>query len=96
MILGRPTNLWLGLTTAVSGAIAGTLILFGHDPVLVGTAASLWQAVLGAGIALVAGGPPTLNPGDPYKIVTEGPQPNYQATVAKPPAPTVPTPDFEG
>lgn len=90
MILGRPTNLWLGLTTAISGAIAATLIALGFDPTIVGTLAGVWTGVLGAAILLIANQPPTLAPGDPYKIVTPAGEPNYAAVVAHPPAPTQP------
>lgn len=90
MIWGRPTNLWLGLTTAISGAIAATLIALGFDPVLVGTLAGVWQSVLGAGILLIANQPPTLERGDRYTIQTPKGQPNYEATVAAPPAASPP------
>lgn len=96
MIWGRPVNLWLGLTTAVSGAIAATLIALGVDPVLVGTLAGVWQGVLGAAILLIANQPPTLSPGDTFTVQTPAGEPNYQTTVAHPPAadpPPVPVDD---
>lgn len=86
MIAGRPTNLWLGLTTAISGAVAATLIALGVDPSLVGTLAGVWTGVLGAAILLIANQPPTLNPGDTFHVATPGREPNYQTTVATPPA----------
>jgi hypothetical protein len=86
VIAGRPTNLWLGLTTALTGAIAATLIALGFDAVVVGTLAGVWTGVLGAGIALIAGKAPTLQAGDTYTIVTPKGQPNYEATVPRPPA----------
>lgn len=96
MILGRPTNLWLGLTTTLSGAVATTLILTGVlDPVTVGTLAGVWQGVLGAAIILIANQPPTLAPGDTFNVATPPGQPNYITTVAHPPtadAPPVPEP----
>lgn len=86
MIFGRPTNLWLGLTTAGSGAVVATLIALGFDPVVVGTLGGVWGGVVGAAIVLVANQPPTMEAGDRYNIQTPSGQPNYEATVAKPPA----------
>jgi hypothetical protein len=91
MIWGRPTNLWLGLTTAISGAVSATLILaLGFDPVIVGALAGVWQGVLGAGILLAANQPPTLNPGDTFKTRTPDGEPNYVTMVATPPAASKP------
>lgn len=99
MIFGRPTNLWLGLTAAISGALAATLVFLGADPTAVATLAGVWQAVLGAVILLIANQPPTLNPGDTFRTVTPAGQPNAVTTVAVPPAPSEPMmlpPDPEG
>src|SRR5690349_11988858 len=90
MILGRPTNLWLGLTTAISGAIAATLVFLGADPTAVATLAGVWQAVLGAVILLVANQPPTLAPGDTFTVKTPSGSPNYTTVVAHPPAQDAP------
>lgn len=95
MIFGRPTNLWLGLATAVVGAITVSLVAFGFDPVVVATISGAWGSVVGALILLVANAGPTLAPGDTYTIQTPKGQPNYIATVAPPPASTKPTPDLE-
>lgn len=84
MILGRPTNLWLGLTTAISGAVAATLIALGFDSTIVGTLAGVWTGVLGAAILLIANQPPTLNPGDTFKITTPAGQPNTTGVVTPP------------
>jgi hypothetical protein len=80
MIFGRPTNLWLGLVTAGVALVQGLVVIFvpEADPQQVATAGALIVAFLGAVIALVAGQPPTLNPGDAYKVVTTGDQPNVQ------------------
>jgi hypothetical protein len=86
VIAGRPTNLWLGLTTALSGAIVATLIALGLDPVVVGTLGGVWSGVLGSAILLIANQPPTLNPGDTFKTATPAGQPTYETTVAIPPA----------
>jgi len=93
MIAGRPTNLWLGLATAIQGAIAVTAVALGADPAIVATISGAWGAVFGAIILVVAGQPPTLSAGDTYKITTPTGQPNYEATVAAPPAATQPTVD---
>lgn len=95
MIAGRPTNLWLGLTTAVTGAVQITLVSLGFDPVLTATVLGAWGVVLGAVILLIAGQPPTLNPGDKFHVTTPEGQPNQTTTVATPPAadaPPVPQP----
>jgi hypothetical protein len=90
MIAGRPTNLWLGLTTSVSGALVATLIALGFDPVVVGTLGGVWGGVLGAAILLIANQPPTLNPGDTFKTQTPAGQPSYETTVSQPPAADAP------
>lgn len=95
MIFGRPSNLWLGLVTAAIGALGVTLVAFGVDPTLVATIGGAWGTVAGAAIALIAGQPPTLSPGDTFKVVTPPGQPDYQTTVATPPRqdpPPVPSP----
>ncbi len=79
MILGRPTNLWLGLVTALSGAISATAIVLGAPAEQVGILAGVWTAVVGACILIVANQPPTLNPGDRYTVVT----PAEEANVTK-------------
>lgn len=96
MIRGRPINLWLGLVTAVSGALTVTLVTIGADPVAVASILGGWVGVIGAGIALAAAQPPLLNPGDEFHIKTPDGQENYKTTVATPPAadpPPVPTGD---
>ena len=86
MIAGRPTNLWLGLTAAISGAVTTSLIALGFDPAVVGTLGGVWSGVLGAAILLIANQPPTLSPGDTFHTVTPEGQPNFTTTVATPPA----------
>lgn len=81
MIWGRPVNLWLGLTTALSGAVGGTLIVLGFDAAAVGTLGSIWTAFLGAVILLVANQPPTLAPGDKYHMSTPNGDPDIERTV---------------
>lgn len=99
MIAGRPTNLWLGLATAIAGALGTTLLVLGVDPAIVAQLVSAYAGVAGAVIALVAGQPPTLNPGDTFTVQTPKGQPNYETTVAHPPAqdpPPVPVTDGGG
>jgi len=67
MIAGRPTNLWLGLATAVVGAIQLTAVALGVDGTLAATLGGAWGAVVGAAILVIAGQPPTLKSGDTYK-----------------------------
>lgn len=96
MIKGRPTNLWLGLVTAIAGAVSSTLLVAGVDPAIVATLLGGYTGVAGAVIALVAYLPPTLSPGDTFKIQTPAGQPNFETTVATPPAaspPPVPVDD---
>lgn len=95
MILGRPTNLWLGLVASIVGLSTVMALAAGVDPVLVANMAGGGTAVLGAIIALVAYQPPTLSPGDQFHVQTPEGVPNYTTTVATPPAsdpPPVPTP----
>jgi hypothetical protein len=87
MILGRPTNLWLGFTTALIGfASLVAVSAFHADPTVVATVGGGATGLLGAGISLVAGQPPTVNPGDTIHVTTPSGQPSYQTTVATPPA----------
>lgn len=90
MIRGRPTNLWLGLITAISGAIGVTLIAAGVDPTVVATLISSYTGVAGAVITVIADQPPTLNPGDTFITATPAGQPNAITTVAEPPAQDAP------
>lgn len=90
MIWGRPVNLWLGLVAAASGAVTISLIAAGVDPTLVANLVGAGVGVLGSVIALVAYQPPTLNPGDTFKIQTPAGQPNFETTVARPPAASPP------
>jgi hypothetical protein len=86
MIAGRPTNLWLGLVTAVIGAVTVSAVALGADPTIVATLAGAFGGVAGALIALIAGQPPVVNPGDTIHVTTPAGQPTYETTVAKPPA----------
>jgi hypothetical protein len=76
MILGRPTNLWNGLAVALISLVSVTImqLLPDVDSEVVATLAAATTLFLGSVIAIVANQPPTLNPGDPYTVVT--PQPD--------------------
>ena len=87
MIFGRPTNLWLGLLTAIQGAISVTAVVFGADPTVVATISGAWAGVFGAIILVIANQPPTLNPGDSYVVQTAKGEANITGVVA--PTPTV-------
>lgn len=90
MIFGRPVNLWLGLSTAVVGAVSVSAVVLGADPTVVATLGGAWGGVIGAAIALVANQPPTLSPGDTFTVKTAGDAPNYTTVVAHPPAQDAP------
>ena len=80
MILGRPTNLWLGFLTSATSLVALLVVTVGKvDGELVATVAAAVTLLEGALITLIAGQPPTLNPGDAYNVVT----PTGQANVSK-------------
>jgi hypothetical protein len=86
MIFGRPTNLWLGFTTAFVGFVSLVAVtVFKVDPTVVSTVGGGATVLLGAGISLIAGQPPTVNPGDRITVTTPTGQPNYQTTIATPP-----------
>lgn len=93
MILGRPANLVLGAVTAV---INLTFLLLGQAGVVITPElVAAVNIVAGAIVALVANQPPTVNPGDTIHITTPTGLPNYETTVATPPAqspPPVPVP----
>jgi len=93
MILGRPTNLWLGLVTLLSGALVATAITLGADPVAVGTLGSVWSGVLGGAILLIANQPPTLQTGDKYVVTTPAGYPNVEKVANTNLTPTPPAVD---
>jgi hypothetical protein len=81
MIAGRPTNLWLGLTTAIIGALQVSAVALGADGAIVASLGGAWGLVAGAVILVIAGQPPTLKPGDTYKTPSPNGQPATTATV---------------
>lgn len=70
MILGRPTNLWLGVVTAGAGVATVLLLAWGFDPRTVAQTAGAVVTLMGALIALVAGQPPAVNPGGAVTVHT--------------------------
>jgi hypothetical protein len=81
MILGRPVNLWLGVTTAAAGFISVSAIAAGADPVIVANLTGAGAGVMGAVIALVAGQPPTVTAGSTVNVVTPKGQQDYAVEV---------------
>lgn len=81
MLLGRPVNLWLGVVTAGAGGLSVALVAAGVDPALVANLVGAGVAFLGAVIALVAGQPPTVSPGDKVVIQTPSGEANRTVTV---------------
>ena len=96
MILGRPTNLIIAAVTAIFNAVV--LLLSALQPPVVIPAAVVGgiNLALGAVIAVIANSPPTLAPGDTFHVQTEPGTPNYQTTVATPPAADPPPKPVEG
>jgi hypothetical protein len=92
MIFGRPTNLWLGLLTAIQGAMAVTFVALGADPTIVATIGGAWAGAFGAVILVVAGQPPTVNEGDTINVITPPGSDNYQQTTARTPVQKTPEP----
>ena len=86
MILGRPSNQWLGAFASIFSAIVIVLGALQPPIVIPSVVVGAVGIAVGAVITLVAGQPPTLNPGDTFKIVTPAGQPNAVTTVATPPA----------
>ena len=84
MIWGRPQNLILGAITALFNVVILALKASGTEvpPEIVAAV----NVALAAVITLIAYQPPTLNPGDSFTVQTATGTPNYQTTVATPPA----------
>ena len=77
MILGRPTNLWLGFSVAIIsfGAVLATTV-FALDPDTVLKVSASLTGLAGAVIILVANGTQTVNEGDTVKVITPNDAPN--------------------
>lgn len=85
MIAGRPTQLWLGLITTISGAVATTLFAMGFDPAILGPIISAWTLVLGGIVTFIANQPPVVNEGDHIHVVTPPGQDNVTIEATIPP-----------
>ena len=79
MILGRPTNLWLGAFTAVFNVATLVSASLGYPmtPELIAGV----NIAAGAVILLVANQPPTLNTGDKVTVLTPQGEPNKTIVV---------------
>lgn len=94
MIFNRPPNLILGAFTAVFNVVV--LVLASSGIVIEPGVTAAVNLAAGAVITVIAYQPPTLNPGDTFTVQTPAGEPNYETTVAHPPAqdpPPVPVAD---
>lgn len=94
MFLGRPVNLWAGL---ISAAVATATTIIGATQTA--EIAQQWAIILGAvgtflgvAVAFLAGQPPTLSPGDTFRISTPTGQPDGTGVVTPPQPVTVAAP----
>lgn len=83
MILGRPTNLWLGLVTAALGFVQVATIALRPDidATQLGIVLGAAGLLLGSIITLVANSTPTLYTGDKVNIITPEGEPNKTIVV---------------
>jgi len=93
VILGRPTNLWLGAITALLNALAVLANVpdsaFGaFKPYATAEVIAVINLALGAFIALIAVQPPVLNEGDHIHVTTPTGTPNAVASVGLEPSAT--------
>jgi hypothetical protein len=93
MILGRPTNLWLGAITAILNALAVIANADGSPLASLGSLTTpeivaVVNLALGAVIALIAVQPPTVQPDSKINVQTPSGQPNASASVGLTEAPS--------
>lgn len=86
MILGRPTNLWLGAVTAVLNALAvianaDASPLAGLAPLATPEIVGVVNLALGSVIALIAVQTPTVLPDSQVNVQTPSGQPNASASL---------------
>ena len=83
MILGRPTNLWLGLVAAVTGFLQVLVLAVRPevDPTQLGLVLGAASLLLGSIIALIANQAPTVKEGVTVKVVTPEGEPDRTVTV---------------
>lgn len=86
MIFGRPANLVVGTFQVVFGAVVVILAALTPPIIIPALVVAAVVAAFGAIVALIANQPPTVNPGDTITVTTPSGQPNWQTTVATPPA----------
>ena len=84
MIWGRPPNLILGAFAATFNVVV--LVLAARGIVIDPGITAAVNIAAASIIAVVAYQPPTLNPGDTFKVSTPEGQPNATTIVATPPA----------
>ena len=94
MILGRPVNLWNGLVVAAVSLVSIVIMQLWPDvdSEVVATIAAAVTLFLGSVIAIVANQPPTLNPGDPYHVITPADRPTAEKIANTNMTPTPPNP----
>lgn len=82
MILGRPTNLWLGLVSALTAFVQVAVVTVAPDinPVAVATVLGALTLLLGAIIALIANQPPAVKEGEDFVVITPTGQANETRT----------------
>ena len=90
MLFGRPINLIVGAFTTLLGAVVVILSALPNPIVIPSVVVGAVTLAFGALVALVANQPPTLSPGDSFTVQTAAGTPNYQTTVATPPAADAP------
>lgn len=78
MLFDRPTNQWVGLITAGAALVQVLIVTLvpNVDPATVAIVIGAVTGFLGVFVAFIANQPPTLNPGDPYTVVTPADAPN--------------------
>lgn len=82
MILGRPTNLWLGFTTALLALVQILAVqVWNLDPTATATTLGAVGVVLGAAVSLIANQTPVVTPGSNVTVQTTSGQPNATATL---------------
>jgi hypothetical protein len=81
MILGRPTNLWLGAFTSIFSAVVIVLAALQPPIIIPSIVVGAVGIAVGATIALIANQPPTVNAGSTVNVVTPGDSPNIAKVV---------------
>jgi uncharacterized membrane protein len=84
MILGRPTNLWLALVTAILTFAQVVLVNLVPriDAATVATILGSLGGVFAVAIALIANQPPVVTAGDTVTVLTPKGQPDRKVTIS--------------